>query len=89
MLLKAHVWGAEPWYIEDPDHLSCTLDEAIAEAADQTASDAGSELLESPEQWCRDEFKRMMVATMGSALRDVGDSYKAPDGVLYTLEDSP
>lgn len=88
MLLKAHVWGSEPWYIEDPDHLCVTLDEAIDEAATQTASDAGSELLESSEQWCRDEFAAQMRREMKRFLREPGDRYCAPDGVAYTLEDS-
>lgn len=87
MKLIAHVPGAEPWDVDDG--LFChTIGEAISEAASQTAADAGSDLLASPDQKERDAFRDAMVEDMTRALVRLGDRYRAPDGVLYTLDPS-
>jgi hypothetical protein len=90
--LRACVYQAEPWPIYDGTDetvLGLTLEEAFAEAAEQTVSDAGSDLLESPEEWCREMFRDHMVEDIRRALREPGDTYRAPDRVVYVLEEVP
>lgn len=84
MRLKVHQPGAEPWPIGDFPGYS--LGEVITEVARLTAEDAGSDLLASPEQNERDALADRVAREMSRALWRVGDSYRAPDGVLYTLE---
>lgn len=57
--------------------------------ADMIAGYAGSDLLESPDRGHRDALRDRIVDEMTVALVSVGDRYRAPDGVLYSLtEDS-
>lgn len=83
MKLVAHTPGAEPWPIDE----LFTLEDAFREAAEQTSSDAGSDLLEEDTQECRDELAKVMMDQMTVDLRKVGDKYVAPDRVRYTLEE--
>lgn len=85
MILRPHVHDAEPWRLDGV--LGLTLEEAIREAAEQTASDAGSDLLESPSEEHRAIFRDHMVEDMTRALREAPHVYRAPDGVLYSLEE--
>jgi hypothetical protein len=90
MKLVAHIHKAEPWPIYDGTEdtmLGVTLEEAFAEAAGQTAADAGSDLLEEGTEECRELLAEQMRTAMAHALHGVGDHYRAPDGVLYTLEE--
>lgn len=87
MKLVVHLHGAEPWPINEDSALGYTLEEAFREIAEQTASDAGSDLLESSEQWCRDMFRDHMIEDMRRRLKEPGDGYLAPDRILYTLEE--
>ena len=88
MILKAHVPGAEPYPVGD-EISHQPLAEAIAAEADAIAADAGSDLLESPRAEHREQLRRRVIEEMTRALIDVGDSYRAPDGVLYSLLDEP
>ena len=88
MILKAHVPGAEPYPVGD-EIWHQRLEEAIAAEADAIAADAGSNLLESPRAEHREQLRRRVIEEMTRALIDVGDSYRAPDGVLYSLLDEP
>ena len=53
------------------------------------AAYAGADLLESPDQAHRDALRDRIVEEMSWALVSVGDRYRAPDGVLYSLIDAP
>jgi hypothetical protein len=89
MKLVAHVPQGEPWPLrEEGDSITPTLAQAISEVADQTAADAGCDLLDSPDEIARDELRDRIIAEMSAHLNEVGDHYRAPDGVLYTLEES-
>jgi hypothetical protein len=90
MRVVAHVYQAEPWlvYTDDESIHGYTLDEIFGEIARQTASDAGSDILESGDEECREELRKDMIKDMERQLRFVGDKYRAPDGVLYTLEEN-
>jgi hypothetical protein len=46
-----------------------------------------SDLLESPEPQHRERPRLRVIADMTTALAGVGDSYRAPDGVFYSLID--
>lgn len=90
MKLVAHTSEAAPWLIfdgTDETALGVPLADAFLEAATQTASDAGSELLESGSEEDRDLLRDHMIAMMQLRLRQIGDWYIAPDGVRYTLEE--
>jgi hypothetical protein len=65
--------GAEIWQV--------TLSDAIQAEAECIVYSAGSDLLESGHNQLRDRI----IAEMSEALYQVGDTYRAPDGVLYTL----
>jgi hypothetical protein len=70
-------WGGEIWQE--------SLAEAIAVEAEMIAGYAGADLLQSPGQAHRDALRDRIVSEMASALVSVGDRYRAPDGVLYSL----
>ena len=84
MILKVHVPGACPYEIGD-EIWQQTLQEAIAAEAEIVAEDAGSDLLESPDAEHRRQLRERVIAEMTSVLVHVGDRYRAPDGVLYSL----
>ena len=88
MILKVHVPGAEPYQVGN-EIWHCPLDEAIGAEARTIAEDAGSELLESPAPEDREQLREHVIAEMTRALTQVGDSYRAPDGILYSLIDEP
>jgi len=84
MILKVHLQGAASYDVGD-EIWQDTLAEAIHAEAETIAGYAGSELLESPDQAHRDALRDRLVDEMTSALVSVGDRYRAPDGVLYSL----
>jgi hypothetical protein len=47
----------------------------------------GPSLLESPDQASRAALRDQIIVEMTAALVDVGDKYRAPDGVRYALVD--
>jgi hypothetical protein len=84
MILKVHVEGAASYDVGD-EIWQESLAEAIHAEAETIAGYAGSDLLESPDQAHRDAVRDWIVDEMTSALVSVGDRYRAPDGVLYSL----
>jgi hypothetical protein len=84
MILKVHLQGAASYDVGD-EIWQQSLAEAIAVEAETIAGYAGADLLESPGQAHRDALRDWIVDGMTSALVSVGDRYRAPDGVLYSL----
>jgi hypothetical protein len=89
MILKVHLQGAASCDVGD-EIWQESLADAIHAEAERIAGYAGCDLLESSDQAHRDALRDRLVDEMTSALVSVGDSYCAPDGVLYSLiEQSP
>jgi hypothetical protein len=88
LILRVHVAGAEPYEIGD-EIWQQSLAEAIATEAQTITDDAGADLLEDSSEASRNQLRDQVSADMTSALRRAGDSYRAPDGVRYSLTRSP
>lgn len=88
MILKVHLQGAASYDVGD-EIWQESLADAIHAEAETIAGYAGSDLLESPDQAHRDALRNRIVKEMTSSLVSVGDSYRAPDGVLYSLIEQP
>jgi hypothetical protein len=86
MILKVHVPGAASYHVGD-EIWQQPLEQAIAEEAETIADHAGSDLLESPGAEHRQQLRLQVIADMTRALSGAGASYRAPDGVLYSLID--
>jgi hypothetical protein len=84
MILKVHLQGAASYDVGD-EIWQESLSDAIHAEAETIAGYAGSDLLESPGQAHRDALRDQIVEEMTSALVSVGDRYRAPDGVRYSL----
>jgi hypothetical protein len=80
MILKAHLDGAGSYDIGD-EIWQVALGDAIQAEADSIVYASGADLLESGPNQLRDRI----VAEMCAALSQVADTYRAPDGVLYSL----
>ena len=88
MILKVHVQEARSYTVGDEIWHESLADAIIAEAATITTY-AGSELLESPARAHRAAVRDRIIREMTLALVSVGDDYRAPDGVFYSLIDEP
>lgn len=86
MILKVHVEGACSYIVGD-EIWHESLPDAIITEAETIATYAGSDLLESPARAHRAALRDRIVRELTSALVSVGDEYRAPDGVLYSLID--
>ena len=86
MILKVHVQGAASYDVGD-EICQVSLADAINAEAETIAGDAGADLLESPDQAHRNALPDRIVHEMTATLMSVGDRYRAPDGVLYSLID--
>jgi hypothetical protein len=84
MILNVHVPGAHPYDVGD-EIWQEALEDAIRAEAETIAGYAGSELLKSPDQSHRDALRDQVIAEMTRGLAGVGDTYRAPHGVLYSL----
>jgi hypothetical protein len=84
MILKVHVHGAPSYDVGD-EIWQQSLADAIREEAEVIANHAGPELLALTEQELRSVLRGRIIAAMTEALVDVGDSYRAPDGVHYSV----
>jgi hypothetical protein len=84
MILKVHLEGAASYDVGD-EIWQVALSNAIQAEAESIVYSAGSDLLESGDNQLRDRT----VAEMSGALLQVGDTYRAPDGVLYSLIEPP
>jgi hypothetical protein len=89
MILKVHLERAASYDVGDEIWQESLVD-AINAEAETLAGHAGPDLLESPVNAHREALRDRLVAEMTSALVSIGDRYRAPDGVLYSLiEESP
>jgi hypothetical protein len=84
MVLNIHVPGAMPYEIGD-EIWQESLADAIRAEAEIIAAYAGADLLESPDQAHRDALRDRLTVDMTAALGQIGDQYRSPDGVLYSL----
>jgi hypothetical protein len=84
MILRVHLEGVASYDIGE-EIWQLPLEDAIRAEAETIAGYAGSELLTSPDQAHRDALRDRIVDEMAAALGRVGDCYRAPDGVLYSL----
>ena len=80
MILRADIDGVASYDVGD-EIWQVALGDAIQAEAGCIVYSAGSELLESGHNQLRDRI----VAEMSEALSQVGDAYRAPDCVLYSL----
>jgi len=80
MILKADIDGAASYDVGD-EIWQVPMSDAIQAEAECIIYSAGSDLLESGHSQLRDRI----VAEMSEALSQVGDTYRAPDGVRYSL----
>jgi hypothetical protein len=80
MILKVHLDGGASYDVGD-EIWQMALGDAIQAEAESIVYAAGSDLLESGHNQLRDRI----VAEMSEALSQVDDTYRAPDGVLYSL----
>jgi hypothetical protein len=86
MILKVHVDGALSYELGD-EIWQGSLDEAITTEAEAIADCAESDVPGSKRETQHDALRDRVIAEMTSALLRVGDRYRAPDGVLYSLVD--
>jgi hypothetical protein len=84
MILKVHLKNAASYDIGD-EIWQVALGDAIQAEAESVVYSAASDLLESGP----DQLRERIVAEMSVALCQVGDCYRAPDGILYSLIEAP
>jgi hypothetical protein len=82
MILKAHLQGAASHDVGD-EIWQVALSDALLAEAESIVYSAGSDLVEAGHDQPRDRI----VAEMSEALSQVGDTYRAPDGILYSLSE--
>ena len=84
MILNVHLDGSTSYDVGDEIWQESVAD-AIHTEAETIASYAGSDLLQSSDQAQRNALRDRIVGEMTAGLVSVGDRYRAPDGVLYSL----
>jgi hypothetical protein len=84
MILKVHLEGVAYHDVGD-DIWQETLADAIRAEAESIVYTAGPDLLAAGHNQLQDRI----VAEMSGALSEVGDTYRAPDGILYSLIEAP
>jgi hypothetical protein len=88
MILMVHLHGAEPYEI-GPEIWQQPLTNAIQAEAETIAGYAGSDLPELPDPKHRDQLRDRIIAEMTESLNEIGDTYRAPDRVWYSLIEAP
>ena len=88
MILKVHVQGAASYDVGD-EIWQVSLADAIAAEAETIAVYEQATALASPDPEHLAAARDRIVREMTCALLAVGDRYRAPDGVLYSLSDDP
>jgi hypothetical protein len=86
LILRVHLAGAEPYELGD-EIWQQSLADAIRDEAETIADYVDPDLLPLSGQAGRVAVRKRIVAEMTAALRHVGDTYTAPDGIAYTLTD--
>ena len=84
MILKVHLQGVASRDVGD-EIWQEALGDAIRAEAESIVYTAGPDLPAAGHNQLRDRI----VAEMSGALSEVGDTYPAPDGILYSLLESP
>ncbi len=84
MILKVHLHGAASYEVGD-EIWQQPLSDAIQDEAEIIVYTAGADLLESADS----QLRERIVAEMSEALTQIGDTYRAPDGILYSLIEAP
>jgi hypothetical protein len=84
MILQVHLQGGASHDVGD-EIWEEALGDAIRVEAESIVCTAGPDLLAAGHNELRDRI----VAEMSKALSEVGDSYRAPDGVWYSLIEAP
>ncbi len=84
MILKVDLDGAASYDVGD-EIWQVALGDAIQAEAESIVYSAASDLLESGP----DQLRERIVAEMTAALCQVGDFYRAPDGIQYSLIEAP
>jgi hypothetical protein len=88
MILKVHVPGPHCYELGDEIWHIPLLD-AIRAEAEIITEDARSDLLEASDRTGREALRDRVIAEMTAAVIQLGDTYQAPDGVIYSLADEP
>jgi hypothetical protein len=88
VILHVHLPGAHAYQVGD-EIWDEPLGDVIRAEADAIAASAGCEQLAALGHADRGGLRDQIIAEMTLALRGPGDCYRAPDGVLYTLEPDP
>ena len=88
MILKVHLEAAASYDVGD-EIWHESLADAIHAEAETIAGYAGADLLESSDQPHRNALRDRIVGEMTATLASVGDRYRAPDCVLYSLIEEP
>jgi hypothetical protein len=88
MILKVHLDGAASYDVGD-EFWHQSLADAIYAEAETIASYRGAHLLQSLDQARQNALRDRIVGEMTAALVSVGDRYRAPDGVVYSLIKAP
>ena len=84
IVLKANLPGSHPHEL-GPEIWQESREEAFRHEAECYAEHAPTEVLGS---LGREQLVEQLTAEMSAALQGIGDTYRAPDGVLYALVDS-
>ena len=88
MILNVHVPDAPSYDVGD-EIWQESLADAVHAELEVIAEDAGSDRIEPLHEADRDALRDQISAEMTVALVEVGDTYRPPDGVLYSLSDRP
>ena len=86
--LHVHTPGGGSYEIGDEIWQS-SLEEAIEAEARMIADYASPDLLEDDTEASRNQLRDQVIADITRVLRRAGDTYRAPDGVRYSLTRSP
>jgi hypothetical protein len=86
--LHVHIRGAGSYEIGD-EIWQASLAEAIEAEARTIADYARADLLEDSTEALGNQLRDQVIADMTRVLRRAGDTYRAPDGVRFSLTRSP
>jgi hypothetical protein len=84
LILQVRLAGAEPYELGD-EIWQQSLSDAIRAEAEMIADYASPGLLQPPSRAGRVALRDRVIAEMTAALRQIGDTYTAPDSIAYTL----
>ena len=88
-VLRIHVHESEPYPLDLFDSFEADLADAIEDEADNVVSEANADHLEENTDECRDLLRKHVIEDATRALREVGDSYRDPIGIVWSIEERP